>query len=39
MSYTIKFLGGTEKEFDSLAGADLTGADFEGANIEEAITE
>ena len=34
MSYTIKFLGGTEKEFDSLSGAD-----FEGASIEEAITE
>lgn len=39
MSYKITFIDGTEREFDSLAGADLCGADLSGANLTGAITE
>ena len=32
----IKFLDGSEKEFETLVGADLRGADLEGADLEGA---
>lgn len=34
MSYTIKFKDGTERESDSLVGADLRGANLTGAITE-----
>lgn len=37
--YTIKFLNGTTKEFDSLVGADLSGADLGGTTLEGADLE
>ena len=33
MSYKIKFLDGTEREFDTLAWADLYDANLYGANL------
>ena len=34
--FKIKSLNGSEKEFDTLSGADLSGIDFRGADLSEA---